>query len=262
MPRMGTEIEVIKVGNNVAMVDPKGSIVTNWQVNGDEVFYPYRLPAAGGDPCGGLTWGGPWAGPSPKGCEFEDFENGYLQRMGWMPSVRPSESEVRMNLFDMGEVQYPHKILHELAFEVASNSGDNVATLATRLWGKCQGVDRQGVNEFGAPINYIINSFFNTPNGATIISGQCQHEHKGDTYGPVISPIINGTVVIELHGIGRLKLGASRNLKYMLLWTSSREYFCVAPIMGFLEDFNKPEGLYVQTSDEISATCFFIFEWD
>ena len=246
-------IKDVKEGNSSARVSLTGGTVTRWQVNGTHVIFPEQdmLVNNGLESRGGIPICCPYFGPAKGSLTGKAPQHGWLRDQR-LELLNASDNKVEYyGMLEEKEV-YPWQL--ESHFTVMIEQKGLVLELKlTKIEDKVAGE---------APVNPAFHPYFNSPDGGIVYNGQEKIEFKGEFPAKTI-PTNSQIIHIELKGIGTVKmylLGSFKKEPYLTLWSDSDKYFCVEPILGNPDNFNKiSKGLSLKQGRSLVMTCALTF---
>jgi galactose mutarotase-like enzyme len=227
------------------IVSLKGATVISYIFNNVVVIFPQTL--VGSKIRGGIPICFPFFGsPKPK-FAGEISQHGWLRDQQFAPH-REGENSVILRGFMNGQVKttYPWAFLYDVEISIEPKGTLALELCAVRL--------NDGIDDL-APVNPGFHPYFcNLGRKAVIINGDAWIAEEGPAK---IVPAAEEILIDMGAAQVKMSLGGDFDEKSCFaLWTdNAKKYFCVEPILTHPDDFDTPNGKFLERGQMLKLYC-------
>lgn len=172
----------------------------------------------------------------------------------------PKHGGLRSAVWQLDNSSRDHSIKYE--YELKIDGYWLIYNICYRLLHNCLQVITMIENKLDTPVPFEFgwHPYFFAPNGADI-SFVNSNIHIRQAYGPKIFND-DKIIVIELRGIGTVNLLLDKgfNNKHVCIWTDSKRYVCVEPLLSHPDDFNTERGFFLEKDKPFTTDLMMCFK--
>ena len=229
-----------------AIVSCLGGTITKFNIGNTEIFYPLR--AVGNKNRGGCHYCAPWFGSSSMG----NKKHGHLRDLTAQGELNINDTSVGFEFIDSKSELYPWDLLYSTIAEVSNDGALKIGLEIKNLGGKINGP---------APISPGLHPYFSCKDigNARVIMGRKKFSGFSEKSNMIF--IEDSTVLIQMSdkkiemafGDAFMKETGSN----IILWTDSKEYVCIEPVLGHPRALNTPGGYFLGKNESITISASF-----
>lgn len=242
---MEKENYTIQNNKTSAVVSCLGGTITRFNVGNTEVFYPLR--AVGNKSRGGCHYCAPWFGNSSMG----DKKHGHLRDLNVQKALNIQNTNVEFDFENPQSEKYPWNIHYKTTAKICDNGA-----LKIELEMRNVGDNKNGP----APISPGLHPYFSCkdPNDVCVITSgerissisECKMVFMD--VPTILIQMPDKKIEMTLGGAFMNEWGSN-----IVLWTDSKEYVCVEPVLGNPHALNTPGGYFLKKGESIAISASF-----
>lgn len=236
---------IIQDKKTSATVSCLGGTITKFNVGNTEVFYPLRT--IGNKNRGGCHYCAPWFGSSSMG----NKKHGHLRDISVQEILYVHDDMLEFHFEDPRSEQYPWNLRYETTAKIR---GDGALEMGLAIQ------NREGTTRGPAPISPGLHPYFScdNPNDVCVIVNR--EKFFGFSEPKMIFMGETSTILIQMPDKKiKMTLGGSfmNDGSNIILWTDSKEYVCIEPVLGHPRALNTPGGYFLGKNESITISASF-----